>query len=719
MTVSGRAAPPLTAAGAEVQVRGRPPVMHLDFRRQYAMVFLLQGLQELLSAERLEFVEDTATVREFVKGFTPDELYRLETYRKLNVLCWVKAAGEMLPVRAAFKEGTASGADQFSLAITPRHSVEPVPLWLADVIAAKLEHPQGRSPEVICAERIVPIGRQTLRKTRLFGDAAFDPRKDQLLKVLVEGAERFNRGEGRHAKIADAIRKLIVQGVKAAGSIMAYGALAEAHAADLLPGRSEEVTLLTDAGSLRRSLRHPEDPEAFACPPIAGLVSAGGRLLLAAIHHLVNERGGIAAACDTDGAHIVATQKGGTVYVETRGANYYEGGQAQPVHTLSYPKIEDVAALFEPLNPFDPSLLPGSPLRVKATGEGLFISAKRYALSRLDGNFIDRKESILGMFLPPCEGWIDEAWRTIGEMWDHHRPTLRSWFTLPAVRCLSLTSPAYVREMGALAGVRPWNLFLVAIAIGYNPGDPAPKTAIVVAPFERYPEKWAPLDWRFGESGKPIPLDRPDSEGVRWRLRTLKDLLSEYVQNPIAEMLAPDGSPCRGYTRGVLRRRPIRDGERWLILKEAAVWGDDPRHAFSVPAPEKVRGGQSAASTDWNSKIKPALVVVGPTAVARKMGLAERSARAWAAGGRHPENPGQVARAIVSVARDAGLGLPTDEHLRAEEICCELPRRAAAVQCFIVIAVGMLTNATAECVPLRERWREKMDRGSRRLFAGG
>jgi hypothetical protein len=49
-------------------------------------------------------------------------------------------------------------------------------------------------------------------------------------------------------------------------------------------------------------------------------------------------------------------------------------------------------------------------------------------------------------------------------------------------------------------------------------------------------------------------------------------------------------------------------------------------------------------------------------------------------------------RAIVSVARDAGLGLPTDEHLRAEEICCELPRRAAAVQCFMVIAVGMLAE---------------------------
>jgi len=50
---------------------------------------------------------------------------------------------------------------------------------------------------------------------------------------------------------------------------------------------------------------------------------------------------------------------------------------------------------------------------------------------------------------------------------------------------------------------------------------------------------------------------------------------------------------------------------------------------------------------DWERKIKPALAVVSTTAVARKMGLAERSARAWAAGDRQPENPGKVARAIV------------------------------------------------------------------------
>jgi hypothetical protein len=214
----------------------------------------------------------------------------------------------------------------------------------------------------------------------------------------------------------------------------------------------------------------------------------------------------------------------------------------------------------------------------------------------------------------------------------------------------------------------------------------------VVAPFERDPEKWAALDWRLGESGKAVPLDRLDSEGVRWRLRTLKDFLLQYIQHPIAEMLAPDGSPCRAYTRGVLQRRPIRDGERRLTLKEAAVWGDDPRHAFSVPEPESVRAGRGTASADWESKIRPALAVVGPPAVARKMGLAERSARAWAAGERQPEDPGKVTRAIVAVANEAGLGLPTDEHLRAEDICGELQCRAATVQCFIVIAVEMLAQ---------------------------
>ena len=111
-----------------------------------------------------------------------------------------------------------------------------------------------------------------------------------------------------------------------------------------------------------------------------------------------------------------------------------------------------------------------------------------------------------------------------------------------------------------------------------------------------------------------------------------------------------------------------------------------------MPEPEKVRACQSAAPADWESKIKPALAIVGPTAVARKLRMAERSVRAWAAGARRPANPSEVAHTIVAVAHETGLGLPTDEHLRPEEICSELLPRAAAVQAFIVITAAMLAE---------------------------
>jgi hypothetical protein len=677
---------------SEVQVRGRPPTAHVDYRRQYQTAFLLQGLQELLAAERLDFVEDTATVREFVQGFTPDELYHPETYGKLNVLCWVKPAGALLPVRAAFKESGASGAGRFTMALAPRYSDEPLPLWLHDVITAKLRDAAGQAPEITRAERIIPVGRQALCKTRLFGGAVFDPLKDQFFKVLVDEAERFERGKRRYADIPAPVRKEIVRGVKGIGNIGCFGALGQMLAADLLPGHREEVTLLSDAKPLRAAVAHPEDPGAFACLPLAGLVSACGRLWLAAVHYEVERRGGIVAACDTDGAHIVATKEGGTVYIETRGADWHEGGPAEPVHALSYAEVDEIAALFEPLNPFDRALLPGSPLRVKGASEGLFISAKRYALTGPDGNYLDRKESILGMLSPPCENWIDEAWRTIEKLWDGRRLSPRGWFDIPAVRQLAVTSPAHAQQIRGLTGLRPWNFFLVAAAIGRNASDSEPMSAVVVAPFERDPKTWPSLDWRFAESGECLPLARPDADGRRWRLLTFRERLFSYARHPIPEMLEPDGASCGPYTRGILQRRPVRDGERWLILKEAAVWGDDPRHAFSVSEPEKVRAGRSAASADWKSKIRPALAVVGPAAVAQKMRLAERSARAWAAGQRQPENPGEVARAIVAVAHGAGLGLTIDQHLRVEEICGELPRRAAAVQCLIVVATATLAK---------------------------
>jgi hypothetical protein len=678
---------------SEVMLRGRAPVVHVDFRRQYQTVFLLQGLQDLLAAERLSFIDDTETVRAFVEAVTLDDLLRPETWPKLNVLCWIKPCGEILPVRAAF--GGQAGVDRFTMAMAERYSDDQVVMYLGDVIAAKLL--SGRAPEIIRAERIVPEGRQQLRKTRLFGGARFDPAKDQLFKILVEEGERFGRGQGRYEKIPAAIREAILPGIKAIGNIGCFGALIETRAADLVPGRREEVTLLTDGEPVRATVAHPEDPGPFACPPLAGLVTAGGRLLLAMVHRMVPDRGGLVAACDTDGAHIVATKTGGTVAVETRGTDYHEGGPAERIGALSVPEVEEIAARFEQLNPFDRSMFPGSPLQVKGASNGLFISAKRYALSGPGGRFIDCKESILGMLQPPSENWVEDAWGVLGELWDARPLTALPSLKLPAVRCLAATSPAHVRGLDGLSHLRPWTRFLVAYAIGRKRGRPEPLTALVVAPLDPDRERWPFLQWRFADSGEAVPFDSPDASEITWRLRTIREFLTSYARHAIPEMLAPDGSRCGPYTRGVLKRRAVRDGERCLVLKEAAVYGDTPQNAFSLTPPETVRQPSRAddehgAAGVWEAAIRPALAIVGPAAVARKLGLAARTGRAWVAGTRRPEKPHDVAQAVVAVARDAGLGLPADEHLRADEICAELPARALGVQFFISFATAMLAD---------------------------
>jgi hypothetical protein len=700
----GPCAGALFGGWAEVLVRGRLPLVHVDFRRQFQTVFLLQRLQDLLAAERLEFVEDTQAVQAFAARVTVDDLLDPAIWPQLNVLCWIRSAGETMVGRWAFKEGnTKCVPEQFSLAMAPRHSDEPVVAYLGDVLATKVLC--NRTCEIVRAERIVPIGRRPLRRTRLFGRVNFDPGRDQLFKVLVEKGERFRRGARRHAKIPAPLRSAIVAGVKGTGNIGCFGALIQTHEVDLLPHRREEVTLLLDGEPLRRAIAHPEDPGPFACPPIAGLVAAGGRLLLALPHRLVADRGGIIAAGDTDGAHIIATEKGGTVRTESRGADFHEGG-TEAVHALSWAEVDEICARFEPLNPFDRSLLPGSPLRVHpinfdAAGaqiqlNGLFISPKRYSITRPDGSFADFKASILGMYLPPINNWVEEAWRTIGEMWDGDRLSPQPWFALPAVRSLTASSPAYAREIGGLSGLRPWSRFLAATAIGWKPGEGKSRSEVVVAPFEQDPQRWGTLAWRFVGSGKPVPLNRADDGGVVWKLRTLRDLLSAYARHAIPEMLAPDGAPCGPYTRGVLRRRPVRDGPRWLVLKEAAVYGDDPRHAFSVPPTEALeRPSPTDQNSDveaWDRVTRPALAIVGPACVAGRMGFASRTVRAWATGARRPEKPREVARMIVAVAREAGLVLSTDELLRAEEICAELPGRAASMQLFASAMVAWLAD---------------------------
>jgi hypothetical protein len=246
------------------------------------------------------------------------------------------------------------------------------------------------------------------------------------------------------------------------GNSGAFGIFVETNEIDLPGGEMEWVDLLGDGAPCRVRLAHPEDPGRFFCPPLAGLITSGARLLLGLAHRLVADRGGTVAFGDTDSLAVVATRDGRDVHIETTLRGYER--EPVPLKSLSWKEVEDIAANFEPLNPYDPQLIPGTILEIKDVNfdhgeqvelEALCISAKRYRLKRPDGSIADRKESILGMILSPLEEaagddrrevshrWIDEAWEVIDGFFQNGNADA-PWLARPAVRRLAVSSPSVI-----------------------------------------------------------------------------------------------------------------------------------------------------------------------------------------------------------------------------------------------------------------------------------
>jgi len=140
---------------------------------------------------------------------------------------------------------------------------------------------------------------------------------------------------------------------------------------------------------------------------------------------------------------------------------------------------------------------------------------------------------------------------------------------------------------------------------------------LIDLPFEEHRELSEHI-WRA--AGKPgrkeeVWLDfpkGPKSKGKK--LRAVKYILSsqvrdfnmvfrEYTQHPEAKSLAPDGSPCTGTTRGLLRRRPIEAITPFVpIGKEVDRSMQDDLNVFSDVRPIEDRPGvqnQPSKSEIW------------------------------------------------------------------------------------------------------------------------
>jgi len=326
-----------------------------------------------------------------------------------------------------------------------------------------------------------------------------------------------------------------------------------------------------------------EKPGDWQFPPAAALITAGGRLLLAILERVVEQKGGTYLLTDTDSMLIVASEKGGPVPCACSGGK-------STVNAITWKEVEDICTRLNSLNPYDrtavENILKIEKCNFDRTSKkqqlyGLAVSAKRYVVYRRTTagqlEIIKPSEHGLGIVYVPDERkrympthckdqetdytrWIVETWESLLE---RHFRDLKNpedatastppWFAdLPATMRIRVTTPnvlAALRKHDPGAA-KPYNFAQSPILI-----DPPPNCTLI-APFSKHPGNWLSRPYSEVHTRKNLKL-YDLYRGKSLRPRTLSGIVWRHFLHPEAKSLGPDGRECGFYTKGLLQRRPI------------------------------------------------------------------------------------------------------------------------------------------------------------------
>ncbi len=649
-------------------VRVPVPVAPVDATSMYPLVHANLGTWHLLTARAIRAVDAREAVRSLLaRGDLLEGCLDCRFWRRSIGVTLVEledVAGSILPVRAAYDPYAADPG----IGVNPLYYKGRLWYMLPDVIASVLL--SGIVPHVRRAIRLIGIARQPgLHLVRLRGHCLIDPLRDDPFVVMIDERQRVRQDR----RLPDVEREWRQRSYKITANSGVYGVPARFDRREV----SSAVEVLVygpDDRPLRKRVEAVEDPGPYAFPPIAASITAGARLMLALLECLVRDAGGTYAYCDTDSMAIVATEKGSWLKCPTSdGSNR--------ICALSFETVRGIIRRFDGLIPFDRALVPAAwkvehdamrrPLCAYA------ISAKRYALFRLDAarspelvdwkdadhredervdasELADWSEHGLGLYQSPlvderrrplrdADGrlvWIREAWTWVLERALGKDAPLPAWTSAYALAQFSLSTPRvadwFKGRDAAVAPeerMRPGSFGLLAHPHPFLGG--VTNVAQPAAPFERDPTRWDALQWYDRTSGRALRVMRWDPNLDRDRLahllsvgvvpiRTLADVLEDYMARPEHKSLAPDGSKATGETRGPLRRRPVVSNPARTRL--AGKEGDRllERASGIIMKPEEYPSDYGTRVDEWNLA-KGALEDLGARRAAALSGVPQRT----------------------------------------------------------------------------------------------
>jgi hypothetical protein len=570
-------------------VRTPVPVALVDFTSMYPSVNALLNTRSLLTAERIRVEDATDRVREMLdRADLVEWCLTPQAWRDIGVtLVEIEPRGAVLPVRAKYDPATGD----YGIGVNPYTYDGHVWHALPDIIAATTLTPEAdreQSLRVVRAVRLIGEGTQrTLQAVNLRGGRQLDPRRDDPFLAMIEERHRVRDDDPRQERF-----------LKVTANSTSYGVLARFDRRER--ATPTPVTVYgPDDDPFEQSVRAPEDAGPYCFPPIAASITAAARLMLALLEHEVTSAGGSYAFCDTDSLAIVATPHRRRLSVG--------GGE---ITALSWAAVRRILDRFEPLNPYNRKVIPGSPWSVKfdSLTHELWcyaISAKRYALYHLrkdtpelvrvrdqtdedtnpddqeaDDEYVDWSEHGLGLYLDPTATdpdqsprdpkgrrlWVKAAWEWILNDAHDHIPPLPTWAEHLAVTRFTLSGPrtaewfdGYNHERPRDEWIRPGSFGVIAHPAAGFTGQPA-------APYERDPSRWPALPWYDRATGQPIKVAAPASlRGEAADLlatdtipvQTIGEIIHRYRLRPEHKSLAPNGEPATRDTAGTLTRRPV------------------------------------------------------------------------------------------------------------------------------------------------------------------
>jgi hypothetical protein len=499
----------------ECRIRRHPcKVTALDFTSMYPTLFIMLGLYDFLIAERIDFSEDTANVQKLLEEIKLEDLQNPEVWKKFDVIAEVMPDDDLLPVRAAYSE------DNFTVGFNYISSKSNIYYGLPSLILSKLL--TGRTPKLKSAIRFKPIGKQnTLRKSKILG-MEIDPARDNIFKMLVEEKQRSKLAkDGR-----DKYLKIVVNS-------SSYGIYMELNPED----KKSEVMIYSGNESFLDFKRFEREGRYFN-PIIATLITDGAKLFLGIGDCILKAHDEVPAYLDTD-----------SLYVSPQYA-------------------DELIEYFDPLNPYDRTLVKHL-LKIEEDSIWFYgISAKRYVLYEVDrnGNFVikddngDENYSLhgLGHLLNPFDKgtahWHKQVWldilkleygkMTIDDLLNKYRPFYAiSQFTVSTASLMNRfrllnKSKSYNDK------IKPFNFFMIGFGNNEEVKPIAPFSSdSQTMPYSKF------INYKTGEL----------MEGQHY-FKSLADELWGYINHPEAKL---EGNV------GLLQRKHIVADNILYIGKEA------------------------------------------------------------------------------------------------------------------------------------------------------